>query len=110
MQSFTYKFSNFQLQQQLEKISRTNQELQRRNHAVQNQGRELVEEKAEMLLQIQARDQIIEELNLQLGETVRAKLDLEQTKVFFSSFFSSNKTFFFSIFAFLLFCFLHACF
>lgn len=76
-------FFYFQVQLQLEKLQRVNKELLRKNHAVQNQGRELVEEKADLISLLQQRDYEIELLKLQLGETERARRDLEQSKVRF---------------------------
>lgn len=41
----------------------------------------MVEEKADLLAQLVERDNLIDELKLLLGETEKAKKDLEQTKV-----------------------------
>lgn len=71
----------FQLQQQVDKLNRHNKELNRKYKAIQNQGRTLVEEKADLISQLQQRDQLLIDLELKLGETEKAKKDLEQFKV-----------------------------
>lgn len=62
-------------------MQRTNKEMARKNKAVQNQGRSLVEEKADLISLLQDREQLITELHIKLGETEKAKKDLEETKV-----------------------------
>ena len=60
---------------------RVNKELTRKNKAIQNQSRALVEEKADLISLLQDRDQKLEHYSLRLDETEKARRDLEQSKV-----------------------------
>ncbi len=65
----------------MDKLNRVNKELSRKIKAIQNQGRALVEEKVELIFQLQQREQHLLELEAKLGETEKARKDLEQSKV-----------------------------
>uniref|UniRef100_A0A915K5X2 RILP-like protein 1 n=1 Tax=Romanomermis culicivorax TaxID=13658 RepID=A0A915K5X2_ROMCU len=68
------------LQRQLEKQQRTNKELTRKNKIIENQSRILIEEKVDLISTLQDREQSISQLQIQLGETEKAKKDLEESK------------------------------
>uniref|UniRef100_A0A914XL51 RH2 domain-containing protein n=1 Tax=Plectus sambesii TaxID=2011161 RepID=A0A914XL51_9BILA len=65
-------------QSDVERLTRQNKELQRKSKAIQNQGRVLVEEKSELICQLQAREEQLIGLQHRLAETDRARKDYEQ--------------------------------
>jgi hypothetical protein len=71
-----------QLQADVDRLNRQNKELSRKNKAIQIQGRILVEEKSELISQLQAREEHNITLEHLLAETDRARKHLEQSQVF----------------------------